>query len=261
MKLLLIMMSIFSSTALYAQKFGIGIGGLATPHYMGSAEYYNVTLPFPYFVEDKNVFISDKIIDFSFDLGIGLPVTSEKIDATEPSKFSDKDELIVRSKNYARRGMKDIPWALYGGFKSTINFKPISIEFSIAPGFFLGRGNSHAGTKGKVRIQWHTFLNNSGSNPSCLCFFYEALYASSTYNDNFYGVDRSDEIAGRQEYDADKAGYVGSRTGLYFMKTVSSISFMGYLSVYSMNNSRFRDSPLVQRKTGGTAGLGVAYLF
>lgn len=252
---------LFCNTNSFAEDLGIGVAGIMIPHYMGSQEEYSVVLPFPIAFSEKEIFTDNKNISLDLNLDMNLPVTSMDSNATRPSHFGDDEEAIIKDKNYARRGMDDLPFALYTGISFTIKNQFIGLELSTSPGFFVGNGWKHAGLKTKARINIYTFVDNSPKSASCLCFYVENIYTNSDYNKTYYGVSSNDVLSERKEYNANKSGFLGTKAGIYYVKRFHSIVLMGWLNLNLMEKSVVRDSPLVIRKNSGSSALALGYMF
>lgn len=253
---------LFSSRAVYAGEWGVGLGGISVPHYMGSAEHYSFLLPLPFYLNDKSVFY-DESSNFilEMDSDFRLPVTGESLLAGEPQNYENSNEFIEQTKNYSRRGMSYLPPAFYLGAKTGVRYGSFALEVSATPGIQIGGNWKGAGLISKIRLKWFPIVNNSAKGASCICVVAESIYTNSEYNKLYYGVKPSEAIAGRNEYSADKSGYLGSKFSIYGVKRVGQIIFTGFVEVESMNGSVVEKSPLVKRKNGGSAGLGVGYAF
>lgn len=249
------------SHELKASNFGVGFGGANVPHYLGSQEYYEIAIPFPVYLSDNNVFYEESSVLFEFDSNLTLPISAADSDATKPEKYDDNSKYITGNKNYARRGMGYTPPGFYFGLKTGFRIGNFSLEVSSTPGVQLGNDWGSAGLLSEVTLNWYAIVNNSGKSAHCLCFSVSSFYSNETYNQLFYGVKSNQVLSDREEYNADKSGFLGRVASVYYMQRINSIMLMGFVAHQTMHGSVVEKSPLVRRKDGGSAGAGIAYMF
>ena len=94
-----------------------------TPHYLGSNHYRHVSFPAPYAIYrldrlkigDENKFNllegKDFLVELSFDGN--LPIDSSPKDSKAPQGSEKSDAVLVRSENYTRRGMPNLPLVFF----------------------------------------------------------------------------------------------------------------------------------------------------
>ena len=115
-------------------RWEVGAGAVAaqTPHYFGSNHYYRGILPYPVVIyrserlkaqtvdPDKfgQIFLfnnEDLLLELDFSGRFPVASADEK---TELSKGeANESTLVIRQKNYTRRGMDDLPLAGFSSFK------------------------------------------------------------------------------------------------------------------------------------------------
>lgn len=261
MKNILFLIFILISWGSANADFGVAIGGLSVPHYMGSAQNYQLMATLPFYLKENEIFKENKAFVFEFDAELNLPISGEDLSASEPDGYNKEGKVLANFKDYARRGMGFLPASFYMGLKVGLELGPIAIEASSMPGVQLGHGWGNAGVLSKVGVKIYTFVNNSGKSASCLCFYSDALFTNSRYNNLYYSVTAPNVLADRPEFDGSKSGFLGIKSGFYFLNRWDALVLMGMFEFQDMSNSVVRESPLVRRKSGGLAALGVAYLW
>lgn len=247
------------SLNLKAGDWGVGIAGGSLPHYMGSAEHYQKTLAFPFMIDED----SFKEETFYFRMGghFNLPVSGARLTAAKPHNFDSDNEVAVTDENYSRRGMGYLPPAIYLGAEVGIAIGDLKLSLTAAPGVQLGNDWGSAGLIQKAELEWRLFKEASKSSMRCLCLKYSLLYSNETYNELYYSVSAEDALSDRAVYDASKSGLLGSVVEINYIQSFGSLGVMGFVNLQNMSQSIVKDSPLVERKTGGAAGLAVFFLF
>lgn len=240
--------------SLQAVEFGIGLGGVSTPHYWGANEHYNLTLPIPIVYE-----VEKEQQGIFFDIGsdFRLPVNAKNINATKPSSFDEEDEIIDSTESYTRRGMSYLAASLFLGPKLGYRLGAFELSGEYLAGVQLGAGWKTAGGITKASIAWTPFY----STESYLKFYYSSVWADENYNNLYYTVKSEEALANRAEYDGKKSGKLGSHFGVNAMKRFGSIAVLGFADIYTMHDSVVKDSSLVQNENGGSIGVGLAYMF
>lgn len=243
------------------EQWGFALGGITVPHYMGSAEHYQITAPFPFLLENDKIFYAKEglYIDFSSDLN--LPISGDELSASKPSDFDNENEYPVNTKDYARRGMGYLPPAFYFGINLGYKLGPLALEVSSKPGVLFGGNWGNAGVMNKASLMLYAFAVNKADSARCLCFRYDKIYTNDTYNKLYYGVEPQYAIADRPYYDARTTGLLGEQVSVTYMQRFSSISLMAYANLQMMENSVVKDSPLVQRTENVTMALAIGYMF
>jgi MipA family protein len=86
------------------------------------------------------------------------------------------------------------------------------------------------------------------------------LFATQRYNQYFYSVAPAYATAQRPAYDAP-AGYAGTELILALSKRFHSLWVGSFLRYETLHGAAFIDSPLVQRHSDMSAGVGMAWVF
>ncbi|MEC9282890.1 MAG: MipA/OmpV family protein [Bdellovibrionota bacterium] len=243
------------------EQWGIAVGGVSVPHYMGSAEHYQATVPFPFLLENDKIFFEDEGLYSNWTSELNLPISGDDVNATKPTGFDDENEYPVNSKDYARRGMGYLPPALYLGLNLGYKLGPVTLEFSSKPGVQIGGNWGNAGVINKASLMLYAFAVNKADSARCLCFRYDKIYTNDTYNKLYYGVEPQHAITDRPYYDARTTGLLGDQISVTYMQRFSSISIMAYGNLQMMDKSVVKDSPLVERTENMTIALALAYMF
>jgi MipA family protein len=86
-----------------------------------------------------------------------------------------------------------------------------------------------------------------------------ALFADQRLADTFYGVSTAQATVDRAAFDA-RAGLVAWRASTFVSTDLSrDLTLFGFVRVDTVAGAANRDSPLVRRTTGATAGIGLSY--
>jgi len=235
-------------------EFGVAAGVFSLPQYPGSDERYLLPLGLPYLIYRGKIFKADRkgvrgILyegeHLFFDLGFafGLP---------------------VRNDNEARKGMPDLH--LTGQLGPRLNWRfttpgdtpevvfhlPVryardirgnSLDWVTEPSLSIER--RHFGKDGKFRLRVDLGL----------------LYASTAYNDYYYGVAPAFVTAKRPAYNA-RRGLHSYFSGFSASWQISRrLSLGGFVRLRSLRFSVVSNSPLVRDNLAWSAGLGFAWRF
>lgn len=257
---LTIVLAVWCAPCLARDGDGVGIGRFIFPHYMGSAESYDTTFLFPFAAKDYLFFTAPDGLIAEIDTRVTLPIRGDALDASEPEGYGPDHPNLARDYSYARRGMGYTPPGLFLGPRLGYKMGIASVEVAPLPGMGLGEGWRHYGWLSRASVKLAFFANRSPAFGGCVCVYIDGYWSSGRYNSTYYGVSNEHALPDRPAFNADKAGYLGVNTRLYFIKRWQSISVLAFISQQNMSNSVMIDSPLVIKVQGLSAGLGAAYL-
>ena len=255
MKLALaLVLLIFTSTFAKEPKIELGFGvfTLSYPDYVGSKSTQLITAPFPhiryrgdFFTIDENG-INGKLFGINglrVDLSVGgsLPANSED--------------------SQAREDMPDLDFTGEIGFKLIYEFYRHGVallEFEVPLRTVLSTDFSSIEYRGIVSTpQLKYSLNYSNFEWT---FRTGIMFANERYHNYFYGVTQEYATPIRAEYTAN-GGFSGfrNRMGMTYQKG----NWWGgaFVSHFSLKNSVFKDSPLVETDSAVYMGASIAYIF
>jgi len=233
-------------------EFGLGIGSLYYPNYIGSKTTQILTLPLPYiryrgkYIRIDEDGLSGKLFGIN---GLRLDVS---VSGSLPAS-SDKDGV--------RSGMPDLELAGEVGPKLVYNIyeKGVSLlEFELDLRATLSTDFNaihYRGLNSNPQLKYS--LNYSAFEWT---FRTGILLSDSVYNDYYYGVASQYVNANRPLYETQN-GYSGvrNRVGVTYKKE----SWWGgaFLSHHDIRGASFEDSPLVETKDSVFFGASIAYIF
>lgn len=250
-------------------ELGISYVQGSTPHYIGSNHYYEAAVYLPYLnyrseqlqLGDENIFYllkSDSwMIDFSFSGR--LPVRSDDLDESKPEESDDPEARIHDFRNYTRRGMENLPLALFAGVELSWYLNDhLLLEFPVVTGFPIGSRFRHLGSFLYPTISFDFFDKNHLNE---LYLYASCLLGDQTYNRIYYGVSAEDELSDRPAYDP-AAGSITRTYGVGFKFYLGNrfILSAGYYQ-YDMSATAVDDSPLVITKRSYNTYLAFIYKF
>jgi MipA family protein len=238
-------------------EVGAGLGVLNVPDYRGSDRRKSYVLPLPYVVyrgeflkADRNgvraaLFSSDRV-EVNVSLNATVPVSSDD----NPLRRGMADlrptvevgpTLDIHLWNSADRNMKlDFRAPLRAAI--TVESSPKHIGSLFSPSLNLDVADP-AGFAG-----WRLGV---GAGP---------VFNSRNYNRYFYSVNASEAAPGRPAYTAS-GGYSGSQVTATLSKRFARYWVGAFMRYDHLGGAVFEDSPLVQRRSALSAGIGVAWIF
>lgn len=86
------------------------------------------------------------------------------------------------------------------------------------------------------------------------------LFGSQRYHQHFYGVSADEARPGRTAYQA-RAGYAGWQTLASLSRRVGDLWLGAFLRRDALQGAVFADSPLVERRSQWSGGLGLSWVF
>jgi MipA family protein len=237
-------------------EIGLGAATLSLPDYRGSDQQRGYLLPIPYLV------YRGELIQVDREKVRGLLLKSDTFDLD----MSASGSVPVRSSsNRARNGMPDL--------KPTIELGPqLDFKFVDNDRFRLGlhiplRNVRTVDSHGLYNAGWlanpvlNLDLKDLGPDHGWnLGLSGGPLWADSRYHEYFYGVQPAYATAERPAYSA-RAGYSGAQFTMAVSKRYPRMWVGAFLRVNDLHGAVFEDSPLVKRKTGFMAGLGISWVF
>jgi len=242
-------------TELPRWEWGLGVGTVHAPAYLGSSVYRNHVAPLPYFV-----YRGDKLRANREGVGLGLVDTDNlRLD------LSLNGALPVRSSGTAREGMRDLPpmveigpalkWRLVreGGRYWGLHW-PLRYAFGADRHGIDGAGWISDPTlriieplhMGGVRVDFGLDVG--------------VKFQSERFNNHYYQVRSNEATALRPTYRSG-AGYGGTTisTGLLFR--FDQLVAGAFVGTAQLQGARFIDSPLVERKQNYFGGLALFSVF
>jgi MipA family protein len=235
-------------------EFGLGLGAIAFEDYRGSNTTHAYPLPLPYFVyngkflkADRDgvrgtLFNQDRVeINVSFDLT--TPVRNDRERSGMPDLRSTVevgpsfDVHLYRSNN--RKVKLDLRLPIRAA--ATVESSPKVIGWTFTP---------------KLNLDIADPFGSKGWN---LGFLAGPLFADQRYHDYFYSVAPQFATPSRPQYQAP-GGYAGTQTLAALSKRYPKFWVGAYMRYDTLAGAAFIDSPLVQRKSYWTAGLGFSWM-
>lgn len=236
---------------------GIGVAGLSLPDYRGSDVRGNYLLPLPYFVYRGEFFKADRNgVRASIFQGGPLEVNMS-VNATLP----------VNSKNNpVRRGMEDLKPAVEIGPTADVTLwnsadRKMKLDFRapLRAALTVESSPKHIGWLFAPNLNLDV-RDPAGMTGWNLGMLTGPLFNSRRYNSYFYSVSPTEAIAGRPAY-AAPGGYSGAQFTAALSKRFAQYWVGGFVRYDSLGGAVFADSPLVQRKSTVSAGIGFAWIF
>ncbi len=162
----------------------------------------------------------------------------------------------------ARRGMADLGTMIEFGPRMKIKLGDLEdsssnsrLQFPLREVIDVSYGFSSRGIAFEPQWVNDTRLANRWSISMSL----GALIGDYRLADTFYGVDPAEVTPTRSAYTA-KSGLIALRAGLFASQSVTpDVRTFYYMRIDSLAGAANRDSPLVRRDTGWSAGVGLAW--
>lgn len=255
MKTILLIL-IFGSMMFAKEKstlsYGLGVGFISAPEYIGSSKRKNMTLPFPYieYKSDKINIDRNKVFNDYFkhdDYKIELSMTGL---------------LPVTSKNSARQDMPDLdatiefgPNFIYHVFKKDEKFLnlevPVRTVFSVDSGTF-----DYQGYVANINLHYQEYLIKNIKLDITTGF----VWGDESYHNFYYEVDQKYETVSREEYHS-KSGYGGWQNSVGLTKKDDKFWYGAFVKYYNLTHVAYNQSPLVEKNSAFFYGFAVSYLF
>lgn len=244
--------SIPAAWAKPVMEVGAGIVGFYMPHYLGSDQQSQYTVPFPYLIYRGDLLNADRS-------GLqGFLYNSERLDL----RLSFGGSLPVNSEdNDARTGMDDLqlmaevgPNLEYQLFKNDdqllrLDF-PLRAAFIIGSPFMQYQGwTANPGVYHTVELDRWNFVSQAG-----------LVFSGRRYHGYIYDVEEEDVIPGRAYYASD-AGYTAARLSFSAKYRFDQLVLSGTVNYYNLNHAKNLASPLVKQKEYASFSLYLAWVF
>lgn len=232
-------------------ELGAGLSFFDFPHYPGSDQRDNITVPFPYIVyRGDNFEVNGGAIrgflleDDRFSLDVSL-----------------SGSLQVQSEdNDARAGMPDLDYTVELGpsleyYVGNFWDKQVRVDINLPVRALLSTDFSDLEYQGWIIAP--SIQATIRPEPSLSLGLRATVgYADDGYQNYFYGVPTAFATASRPAYDAE-GGYNGLTLSASVRKSFGDYSVGVFLSNGSLSGSSFEDSPLVRTTSGIAAGFVV----
>lgn len=234
-------------------EVGVIAGGVSTPAYPGAAERSNRALALPFIIYRGKVFRSDQsginarlLRSDVFELDVGFA-------ASLPSR-SDAGA--------ARDGMPDLGTLLEAGPRLKVNLArptPLSrvrLDLPLRSVFEARGGMRHQGWtfEPKVIYEWRDQSAQWTGD-----VYLGAVLGNRKINGYFYDVAPQYARLDRPAYEAD-SGLILTRVGLSGSRKLNDdLRLFGFVRYETYSGAANRDSPLMKKNTGSSAGIGLAW--
>ena len=254
-------------------EVGGALGGGFTPHYIGSNHYYVAALPFPllayrtdYFElsRESKVYLYESesmIVDFAFNFR--FPIVSDELNEDGSNDMGSREKSIYSLTNQTRKGMDDLPPAVFLGFQS---YWMLSNEFlariSFVSGFTTEEGSRSVGSILTPSFEYKPFGDAyERFSKKSISLFFNAYFGDNRYNDFYYSVGKNDVLSDREEYQAS-GGLISYNFGMDWEWWITEdLKFIGVFMGHSLANSAVKESPLVINEKMYTLGFIISYNF
>ncbi len=236
--------------------FGLGVGHLNTPAYIGSSDTFTLTMPVPYIKLETDWFdLSEGSLKMrwfeqtpfrlSFNFDLGLPVES--------------DEVAVR------QGMDDLAPVLQVGPMLSYHLQSgrlwrWQLELPVTYAFSIDASDvRHIGWVVTPRVAM-LFRINDIMSPLDLEISAGPVYGAKDYHQYYYSVLPSAISPTRHSYEAE-GGYAGYRVNVSFTQRTRDIWFGLYLRYHDLSSAKFVDSPLVDQDDYWLVTFAASWIF
>jgi outer membrane scaffolding protein for murein synthesis (MipA/OmpV family) len=236
---------------------GIGFTALRLPDYRGAGRTRNYLLPLPYLVYrgpwlsvDRDGLRAELLdkgrLELDISVNLSVPVRSDG--------------------NPARAGMPDLRSALEIGpqlrrrlWDSADRRARLRLELPLRYAFALDSSLQDVGFVFHPQLDLSTrdLFGMAGWNGSMVV---GPIFATARHHRYFYSVAPEYATAARPAYDVG-SGYSGTQLTISMSKRFSRYWIGGFVRADWLAGATFADSPLVERRTSISAGLGVSWIF
>jgi MipA family protein len=236
-------------------EVGLGLGGLASPAYLGSAVTRTYLAPWPYLVYRGETLKANRE-----GLGIGLLDTRQfKLD------LSFSGALPVKSKGTAREGMPDLPLAVEAG--AVLKFalldqagSHLALHLPLRHASGLARRDiQDVGWIVDPTLRWTQRLRWWGQSVDWGLDL-TAKFRDRRYNNFYYQVTPEQATPARAAYSSG-GGYSGSTLNTGWLVRRGHLGVGAFVGLSSLAGAHFADSPLVEKKTNVYGGLTLFWVF
>jgi len=244
-------------------ELGFGVAGLSLPNYRGADQRSGYLLPLPYLIyrgtflrSDRDgaraVFVDTERVEVDLSVSGSAPAKSDASGARAgmadlPASFELGPNLnltLWRERAGPRAEVAHLDVRLPVRAAITVQRSPRSIGWVFAP-------NLNLDLPGAVD-RWNLGL---AAGPQ---------WGSRAYHQHYYGVNAADAVSTatlqRPAYQA-RGGYAGWYALVAMSRRFERAWVGGYVRYDRLAGAVFDDSPLVRRRQGVSAGIGVAWVF
>ena len=242
-------------TELPRWEWGLGVGVVHAPAYLGSSVQRTHVAPLPYFI-----YRGERLRANREGVGLGL-IYADKLRLD----LSLNGALPVKSSGTAREGMRDLPPLVEVG--PALKYRLIredgrywGLHWPVRYAFGVDRhGVDHAGwiSDPTLRIIEPMYV---GGMRVDFGLDIGVKFQSERFNNHYYQV-RSHEATAQRPVYSSGAGYAGTTisTGLLFR--FDQFVAGAFVGTAQLQGARFIDSPLVERKQNYFGGLAFFWIF
>ncbi|WP_170064593.1 MipA/OmpV family protein [Caldimonas caldifontis] len=231
---------------------GLGLGGLSLPDYRGAATRSNYVLPLPYVVYRGDWLRADR--DGARAVLVDAPSWAIDLSLAGSPPARGRSEGI-------RAGMDDLPATFEIGPNASINLwrtarrdLQLQLRLPLRAVFTLERSPRSAGAV----FQPHLHLDSPSLNGGWrLSLQTGPVYGTAAHHRHYYGVAASEALPERPAYQA-RAGYGGWQTLGAVSRRIGAHWVGAFVRHDHVGGAVFADSPLVERRSGWSVGLGWA---
>jgi outer membrane scaffolding protein for murein synthesis (MipA/OmpV family) len=233
-------------------EIGLGVGGLSLPDYRGAGTRSRYGVPLPYVIYRGDWLRADRegaravLVDApSWEIDLSLA-------ASPPARSRDEG---------VRAGMDDLPATLEVGPNANVNLwrsarrdLQLQLRLPLRAVFTLERSPRSVGAvfQPSLRLDspslngsWHLGLQTG------------PVYGTAAHHQHYYGVASAEALPGRPAYEA-RGGYGGWQTLGSVSRRVGAHWVGAFVRHDHVGGAVFADSPLVERRSGWSVGLGWA---
>ncbi len=241
------------STPLPLWEIGAGVLAASQQAYPGAAQRVGRGLVFPYLIYRGKIFRSD-----SEGLGLVAYKTPQiELDVGFAGAFGSNSNDVE-----ARRGMPDLGTLVEFGprLKWNLGAGPangrLRADFAVRGVFDLSDGFSNKGISFEPKLVYERASGPWRYNTSA-----GLIMGNQKLADTFYGVAPIYATATRPAYSAE-TGLVAVRLAANISRQLSPhVRLFGFAQLDSLAGAANNASPLVQKRTGSTLGMGLIYTF
>jgi outer membrane protein len=235
-------------------EYGLGIGAIAFEDYRGSNTTHAYPLPIPYLIYNGTFLKADRDgvrgtlfdqdwVELNLSGNATTPVRNDRERSGMPDLRSTLElgpSLDFHLLHSADSRLKfDLRMPLRTAL--TVEASPKFIGWTFTPRFALDIADPLG------RVGW-----NAG-------FLVGPLFADRRYHDYFYGVAPQYATVSRPAYQA-KGGYAGTQLLGALSKRFAHYWVGAYVRYDTLTGATFADSPLVQRDSYWSAGIGISWI-
>jgi outer membrane scaffolding protein for murein synthesis (MipA/OmpV family) len=235
-------------------EFGLGAGAIAFEDYRGSATTHAYPVPVAYVVYNGKFLQADKDGIRGKLLNQSWVEINLSFDITAP----------VRN-DAARAGMPDLRTTVQAGpsinlhlYKSEDARVKLDLRMPLEAAITVQGSPRFVGTTFTPKLNLD-LVDPFGYHGWNLGLLSGPLFGDRRYHDYFYTVDAQYATPERPQYHA-QGGYAGTQFLAALTKRFPKVWVGGYVRYDTLSGATFEDSPLVQRKSYWSVGLGFTWI-